>query len=81
MRMAGTNRALRLPGWLVRAAAALADPFVRGRNLNYIASQLSGRGQVSNRQAKGALGWEPETPLDEGLAQSEAWLRAQGYLT
>jgi nucleoside-diphosphate-sugar epimerase len=80
MRMAGTQRALRLPGWIVRAVAALADPFVRGRSLTYIASQLIGRGQVSNRQAKDTLGWAPETPLDEGLARGEAWLHEQGIL-
>ncbi len=80
MRMAGTRRALRLPGWIVRAAAALGDPFVRGRSLAYIASQLIGRGQVSNRRAKDALGWQPDTPLDEGLARGEAWLREQGIL-
>jgi nucleoside-diphosphate-sugar epimerase len=80
MRMAGTRRALRPPGWIVRPAAALIDPFVRGRNLKYIASQLTGRGQVSNQRAKDALGWGPKTPLDEGLARGEAWLRAQGYM-
>lgn len=80
MRMAGTRRALRLPGWAVRGAAALADPFVRGRSLTYLADQLIGRGEVGNRRAKDVLGWGPNTPLAEGLARAEAWLHRQGFL-
>jgi nucleoside-diphosphate-sugar epimerase len=35
---------------------------------------------VSNTKAHEVLGWSPTVDLDEGMARTEAWLRAQGFL-
>jgi nucleoside-diphosphate-sugar epimerase len=34
----------------------------------------------SNQKARALLGWEPKVDLNEGMKQTEAWLRAEGYL-
>jgi nucleoside-diphosphate-sugar epimerase len=34
----------------------------------------------SNQKARALLGWEPKVDLNEGMKQTEAWLRAAGYL-
>ncbi len=80
MRMVPTTRAIRVPCWVARLAAALADPFVRRYRLSAVIGQMCGRGQISNRKAKDLLGWSPRVPLEEGLRRSEAWLRAEGIL-
>lgn len=80
MAMIPSSRALRLPGWLLQGAAPLLDPFVRARSLRYLASQLIGCGQVSNRKARELLGWEPRISLSEGLTHCEVWLRDLGHL-
>lgn len=80
MAMIPTRRALRLPGWLVQMAAALIDPFLRDRSYRYVAHQLIGRGQVSNRHAKQRLGWRPRVSLEEGLRRTELWLRERNIL-
>ena len=80
MQMAHTNRAIRVPGWAASSAAALVDPFVPGWNVRYLANQLTGRGQVLNGKARRVLGWSQRVSLAEGLARSEAWLRAEKLL-
>ncbi len=80
MRMIPTTRAIRVPCWVARFIAALADPFVRRYRLTTVIGQMCGRGQISNRKAKDLLGWSPRVPLAEGLRRSEAWLRAEGIL-
>jgi nucleoside-diphosphate-sugar epimerase len=39
---------------------------------------VSRRGTVSAGRARSELGWEPRVFLDEGMRNSEAWLRAEG---
>lgn len=80
MAMIPTERAIRLPGWLVKGLMALGDPFSPEQSLTYLANQLCGRGLVSNHKAKDRLGWSPRVSLREGLANSEAWLRQVGVL-
>ncbi len=80
MKMAGTSRALRLPGWLVSLAAGALDPLLPGISLRYVASQMQGTGQVLNNRSKQLLGWQQQISLEEGLRRSEAWLRAAQYL-
>lgn len=80
MTMAGTTRALRLPCWAGRAAATLADPFVRSYSLRYIVAQMCGRGRIGSEHAKNLLGWQPAVGFDEAMARTEAWLRAAGEL-
>jgi 2-alkyl-3-oxoalkanoate reductase len=80
MQMIPTQRAIRAPGWLLSGIGIVANSFSRGLNLNYIASQMRGRGCVLNQKAKDLLGWEPRIGLAEGMRNSEAWLRAEGIL-
>lgn len=35
---------------------------------------------MSNAKALELLGWEPQVSLDEGMARTEEWLRANGHL-
>lgn len=80
MRMIPTSRAIRLPGWVIKAGAFVLNPIVPVWNLNYVANQLAGRGMVRNNRAKEFLGWEPHIGLQEGLALSERWLREKGII-
>jgi nucleoside-diphosphate-sugar epimerase len=80
MRMVPTDRAIRLPGWLVSAAARTMDALTPGQGYSYLASQLRGRGQVLNHRAKELVGWQPRISLEEGLRCSEQWLRDEGLL-
>lgn len=41
---------------------------------------LSGTGFLSIEQARRVLGWEPAVDLEEGMAGTESWLRAEGEL-
>ena len=41
---------------------------------------LAKKRTFSNEKARRVLGWEPRVPLDEGMARTEAWLRAAGLL-
>jgi len=43
------------------------------------ARYLLRRGTYSNAKARRVLGWEPKVGVDEGLARTVAWLRAEGY--
>jgi nucleoside-diphosphate-sugar epimerase len=80
MRMIPTTRAIRLPCWAAKAAAVVADPFVRRYNLRYVVTQMCGRGQISSQKASDRLGWAPRVTLEEGLRRSEEWLRSEGIL-
>ncbi len=80
MKMIPTERALRMPGWLIGLIAGVVDPFFLEVKLSYIVSQMRGRGRVINQKARDVLGWEPKVSAGEGLASSEAWLRAEGIL-
>ncbi len=42
---------------------------------------LAGEGDVSIDKARHVLGWEPRVDLEEGMRRTEAWLRAEGYLS
>jgi nucleoside-diphosphate-sugar epimerase len=80
MAMVPTERALRLPGWLVSAGAAVLDPFLPAYNYRSLVNQMRGRGLVLNNKIARKLGWLQRVSLTEGLKRSEAWLREQGYL-
>ena len=80
MRMIPTEKAIRVPGWLVSALAGLIDPLIPGLNCKYIVNQMRGRGQVLNTKAKEILGWTPQVNLEEGMRRSEEWLRTEGIL-
>lgn len=56
---------------------------VRGRPSEITPStmrMLSGTGSLSIERARHLLGWEPVVDLDEGMARTETWLRAEGEL-
>ncbi len=79
MRMIPTRRAIRIPCWLARILGVLADPFL-SLKLTYAITQMCGQGLISNQKAKDLLGWQPKVSLEEGLRESERWLRAEGIL-
>jgi nucleoside-diphosphate-sugar epimerase len=80
LRMIPTNRALRIPGWLLAPAAEVIDPFTPGTNYRYVVNQMRGRGQVLNTKSREVLGWIPQVGLQEGMQHSEEWLRTEGIL-
>jgi nucleoside-diphosphate-sugar epimerase len=80
MPMIPTQRALRLPCWLARAAAALVDPFVRHYRVAYLINMMCGCGIIPADRAICVLGWHPTVPLDEGLRHIEVWLHEEGIL-
>ena len=41
---------------------------------------MTGRCVYSTEKANCLLGWSPRLSLDEGLQQTEIWLREAGYL-
>lgn len=43
-------------------------------------AMLATDARVSNQLARDVLGWEPQIDLDEGMALTEAWLRAEGLI-
>jgi len=42
---------------------------------------LHSSNSFSNQKARTLLGWEPRVGFAEGMQRTEAWLRAEGYLT
>lgn len=80
MKMIPTERAKRIPCWVVKPIAAVLSPFFSRYNLRFLVDQNCGRGWISNQKAKDCLGWEPKVSLDDGLKRCEAWLRAEGVL-
>ncbi len=42
---------------------------------------LRSNNSFSNRKARAVLGWQPNIDLQEGMRRTEAWLRAEGYLS
>ena len=71
-----------------RTAIAVAEAARRSYQLAHKPTEL-GRGvmemlnksrAVSNAKALELLGWEPQVSLDEGMARTEEWLRANGHL-
>jgi nucleoside-diphosphate-sugar epimerase len=80
MAMVPTDRAIRLPGSIVKSLAALISPFFPEAKLSHYAHQLCSQGMVLNQKAKKLLGWSPKVSLQEGLARSEAWLREASIL-
>lgn len=43
-------------------------------------NSLRSSNSFSNKKAKTLLSWEPRFNLEQGMAQTELWLRSQGYL-
>jgi nucleoside-diphosphate-sugar epimerase len=80
MSMIPTTKALRIPGSPLKMLANLLSFISPSRSLPYLVHQLMQTGQIKNDSAKTKLGWKPAVPLRDGMAQSEAWLRASGYL-
>lgn len=72
-----------VPPVAARAAAPLVaagfralgrTPPLSGRTLEYVTHP----GTYSVEKARRLLGWRPAVALDEGMARTEAWLRAEG---
>ena len=58
------------------AALARREPLLTRRTIEYVTHP----GTYSIAAAERVLGWWPEVSLDEGMARTEAWLRAEGLL-
>ena len=80
MSMIPTTRALRLSGSPLKTLAKLLSFVSPGRSLPYLIHQLTQTGQIQNEAAKTKLGWQPAVSLRDGMARTEAWLRASGYI-
>lgn len=70
--------AARLAAPLVAATSrALGrDPILSGRTLEYVTHP----GTYSIELAERILGWRPRVSLDEGMAETERWLRSEGRM-
>ena len=70
--------AARMAAPLVAAASRALGrtPPLSGRTLEYVTHP----GTYSVEKAARVLGWRPAVGLDEGMARTEAWLRAEGRL-
>ncbi|CAB4891689.1 unannotated protein [freshwater metagenome] len=84
-RMLGRRGPLGLPTPVAVALADAADRAgrVRGRRteVNAISMRYLGRtGTYSIEKARRLLGYDPRVDLDEGMARTEEWLRAEGLL-
>lgn len=79
----GPPRAAPTPVAVAAAEAARLVAVVRRRHTELgrgVMVMLAKTRGVSNDKAHRVLGWWPRVGLDEGMAQVEAWLRAEGYL-
>jgi nucleoside-diphosphate-sugar epimerase len=82
-RMAGRKRVRRVPLGLAKAFAGGAELYARvtGRPPpfnRWAVEYMTRPGSASTERAREELGWEPKVSMDEGLARSEEWLRAEG---
>jgi nucleoside-diphosphate-sugar epimerase len=69
------------PTPLVRTLAGAISTVSRQSDVTpAVADYLSRRGTYSIDRARKLLGYEPAVDLDEGMARTEAWLRAEGLL-
>lgn len=75
----------RLPAGLLRSAGHAAELAAKltGAGETYLnrgsVAYLTRRGSYSIAKARRVLGYEPRVDLDEGMARTEQWLRANGY--
>jgi nucleoside-diphosphate-sugar epimerase len=85
-RMLGRRGVPAVPTRVALAGAALQDRIARIRGkvnevtpngVRYLALR---RGTYGITKARELLGWSPEVGLDEGMARTEAWLRAEGLI-
>ncbi len=79
------QRARSIPVWLVWCAACGAEIDAKIRRHPALFSRallgfMTGRCRYSTAKAKRLLGWSPRYSLDEGLRQTEIWLRESGML-
>lgn len=84
-RMLGTDAPRVAPTGLAMVAATVLGSVLRslGRQSEASAASmamLATDARVSNDKARDVLGWEPQVGLEEGMALTEAWLRAEGLL-
>jgi 2-alkyl-3-oxoalkanoate reductase len=82
--LAGDRPVRRLPRPLLRAVGLATEAAARltGRPpemTRHAATLIDRRGSVSAARMR-ALGWEPEVGLDEGIARTAEWFRAEGLL-
>jgi nucleoside-diphosphate-sugar epimerase len=80
-RMLGRRGVPAAPTAVVRALARAASLVSRESEVTPSAADyLARRGTYSIERARSMLGYEAGVQLDEGMARSEEWLRAEGLL-
>ncbi len=83
-RMNGHSRVVSVPRALLTAPLTALELLLRVTDrrlpmramLHFLTAQVT----YTNRRAREVLGWEPRVSLAEGMARTEAWLCANGYL-
>jgi len=81
--MTDPPRAVPTPVAIAAAEAARLVAVARRRHTEVgrgVVLMLAKTRGVSNEKAHRVLGWWPQVGLDEGMARTEAWLRAEGLL-
>lgn len=84
-RWAGKDRVRTAPRALLTAAAGALELVARLRGREAEISReaityISRRASYPNTKARRLLGWEPQVGLGDGMARTEAWLRAEGLV-
>jgi nucleoside-diphosphate-sugar epimerase len=84
-RMAGNRPVRHLPRPLLELGGAAMEAWARLRGIPpaftaRAVTFVDRRGTVSTERIRTELGWAPSVPLDEGIKNAEAWLRAEGLL-
>lgn len=85
-RMLGKSSFPSLPYSLAWTAALLFEiqAGTTGKKASFTRSavqSLRSSNSFSNKKAKKILNWEPRFDLEQGMQQTESWLRSQGYIT
>lgn len=84
-RWAGVDRVRTAPRAVLLAGAGALELVARARRrppeiTREALTYISRRAVYPNDRARRLLGWRPQVALDEGMARTEAWLRAEGLL-
>lgn len=75
------RRPRKLPLGLARIALTLVKPFIgRTESTDALLAYYTNNSVYSIDNAKQLLGYHPRVSIEEGMAQTERWLRESGYL-
>jgi len=77
-----SGRKLRkMPLWAAKGLLPVVKPFIgRTESTDDLLKYYTNRSTYPTDKAKSLLGYQPKINLDEGMKQTEGWLREAGYL-